>query len=395
MSLDDAPALTDTPAALTAAADLLSSAPRIAVDTEFLRVSTFYPVLGLLQLGTDSQHWLVDPLALSDLSPLAPLFSATGPVKILHACSEDLEVLQAVFGSALGPIHDTQILLAFAGEGLQLGYAASVAKVLDVTLEKDAARSDWLQRPLSAIQRRYAALDVVYLPALYDAVRASLEAKGTWAWAVAESEAVCRPPQPQPDDALWRSHSQAWRLGPQQRAALQAITAWREDTARRRNVPRGFLLKPSTIFALAQSLPTRSEQLMQLPDVHPRTVRQDGSVWLSLVAEAKARAPEACPAPVDAPLPREAQALMTALRGAIDPVAQAHQVPMDVLWRKRLADRVVAAVLATGAVESVADVISDWRAPLLVTPVMSVLHEHQSLWRPWRSASGQSASMSL
>lgn len=158
----------------------------LALDTEFIRVDTFFPRLGLVQLGDGQGEALVDPLAIPSLQALAPLLGPSGPCKVLHACSEDLEVLSPLVPQGLGVIHDTQIALAMLGEGLQVGYQKALQLMLGIDIPKDASRSDWLARPLSMQQCDYAALDVRHLPALYAAARERLQARELWLLFVAE-----------------------------------------------------------------------------------------------------------------------------------------------------------------------------------------------------------------
>lgn len=361
----------------------LVAAPFLALDTEFMRTNTFFPIFGLLQIGSADRQWLIDPLAVPDLSPLSPLLGPAGPLKVMHACSEDLEVLSAVLPEGLGEVHDTQVALAFLGEGLQLGYQGALKQVLDIDIAKDAARTDWLQRPLTPEQLRYARLDVEHLPALYETLRTRLQARDLWSFYVAECQEVCRLPVPPPAETLWREHGNAWRLSAQGRAALQGLMVWREQEAVVRNVPRGHLLKPTTLFALAWQLPTRVTQLAQVVDMNPRVARRDGEALLALLDEARQRPAAACPPPVPAPLPREAGRLFDALKHSLKPMATQLGLPLEVLWRKRLAERVVDAVVADG-LPALPMALTGWRQPWLLAPLQDCLQAHEASWLAWR-----------
>ena len=139
----------------------------VAVDTEFMRTDTFYPIAGLIQLGDGKVCYLVDPLSITDFSPLRELMLDEKVVKVLHSCSEDIEVFVSLLGEVPSPIFDTQIAAAFAGLGFSLGYAGLVKAVLNIDVPKDETRSDWLQRPLSESQIKYAALDVAHMLIVY------------------------------------------------------------------------------------------------------------------------------------------------------------------------------------------------------------------------------------
>ncbi|HEY0892485.1 MAG TPA: ribonuclease D, partial [Cellvibrio sp.] len=139
----------------------------IAVDTEFMRSDTFYPIAGLLQIGDGKGCYLIDPLAIKNLAPLRELMLDTAVTKVLHSCSEDLEVFQRWLGVVPAPLFDTQIAAAFAGLGFSLGYSGLVKNLLTIEIPKDETRSDWLQRPLSVAQLNYAALDVAHMLVVY------------------------------------------------------------------------------------------------------------------------------------------------------------------------------------------------------------------------------------
>lgn len=373
---------------IATAQGLTESLPRwqraspLALDTEFIRVDTFFPRLGLIQLGDGQGEALLDPLAVTDLSPLAALLGPSGPLKILHACSEDLEVLTPLASQGLGELHDTQIALALLGEGLQVGYQRALQLVLGIDIPKDASRSDWLQRPLTPQQRDYAALDVRHLPALYAALCERLHVRGLMDWYLAECGEACRLPAPIIPDQAWLGHGHAWKLAPQGLAVLRAVMAWREREAVARNVPRGHLIKPVSAFELARRQPRNLLQLADIPELNPRIARRDGVAILALIAEAAALPVEACPPPQPTPLPREAGALYDALKHDLQPLAGSLGLPLEVLWRKRLADRLIHDAVDHG-IEAALAGLDGWRAPLLQPRVAEVLRAHHDVLSAW------------
>ena len=155
-------------------------APALAIDTEFVRERTYFPRLGLIQVGDGEIASLIDPLALSDLSPLEEILDAPETLKVIHSASQDLEIFFRVFGRFPRPILDTQEAAAVAGVGAGLGFGRLVADRLGVELAKGETRTDWTARPLSEAQLAYAAADVAYLMPLYGSLRAELEAQGRW-----------------------------------------------------------------------------------------------------------------------------------------------------------------------------------------------------------------------
>lgn len=357
----------------------------LALDTEFIRTDTFYPRLGLVQLGDGAGEALVDPLAVGSLAALDAVLGPQGPLKILHACSEDLEVLTPLTSHGLGEVHDTQIALSFLGEGLQVGYQKALQLVLEIDIPKDAARSDWLARPLSQAQRDYAALDVRHLPALYARLRERLGDAGLWDWFVAECREACRLGAPVDPGTAWQDHPNAWRLRPRELAVLRALMAWREREAVARDVPRGHLLKPPVLFELARRQPGNLFALLETPEINPRVARRDGEALLALIAAARALPESDWPQRLLPPLPREAGSVYDALKQAMQRVAGQHGVPLEVLWRKRLADRVVLAAVDHG-IDAALAALTGWRAPLLQAPLATALSAHADDLATWRAA---------
>ena len=373
---------------IATAQGLAQSLPRwqqaapLALDTEFIRTDTFFPKLGLVQLGDGQGEALIDPVAIPDLRALDAVLGPQGPLKILHACSEDLEVLTPLTATGLGTVHDTQIALALLGEGLQVGYQKALQLVLEIDIPKDVSRSDWLQRPLSQQQRDYAALDVRHLPALYAELKSRLRARGLWPHYEAECAEACRLPAPVDPGTAWMDHPNAWRLAPRELAVLRALMAWREEQAVARDVPRGHLLKPPALFDLARRQPRNLLGFGDINELNPRVARRDGSELLDLIAAARALPESQWPARLPPPLPREAGSVYDALKAALQPVADAAGLPLEVLWRKRLADRVVLAAVDRGIEAGLAR-LGGWREPLLCATVADVLRQHQEALRGW------------
>ena len=236
----------------------------LGLDTEFVRTNTFYHRLGLIQVSDGRASWLVDPLAARDLSPLAEVFRSPG-VKVLHSASEDIEVFYRALGVLPAPLFDTQIAGAFAGKGAFLSYQKLVAACLGVELAKEETRTDWMARPLSAGQLAYAAEDVAFLiPALRAARGASSTALGRLAWVFEDSAALLDTARFQEDDeTAYLRIKGAGRLDRRQLGALQTLAAWREQEARRRDLPRNFVLKEGLLLDLATRRPKVARDFQQ------------------------------------------------------------------------------------------------------------------------------------
>ena len=130
---------------------------RVAVDTEFQRTDTFYPIPGLIQIGCNQKAYLIDPQAITDFSPFVDLLNDTAVLKLVHAASEDLELFAHCYGATPRPLFDTQTACAFLGLGLSVGYQRLLNTLFELDVDKHETRSDWLQRPLTQSQQRYAA----------------------------------------------------------------------------------------------------------------------------------------------------------------------------------------------------------------------------------------------
>ena len=189
MSFDYSLCWVDTPEGLQAACEALTTADLVALDTEFFRESSFFPVPALIQLTAGEVVYLIDPQAIAASDDLRQLLSA-GPPKLIHACSEDLDVLALWAGVTVAPLVDTQIAESFLGADPAMGYRRLVAQRCGVDLPKEETRSNWLERPLTPAQLDYAALDVVYLPVIWEQQRQALATLGRERWFEEECEAL-------------------------------------------------------------------------------------------------------------------------------------------------------------------------------------------------------------
>ncbi|HEX4869435.1 MAG TPA: ribonuclease D [Moraxellaceae bacterium] len=361
-------------AGLAAMAAALAGRESLALDTEFMRVDTFHPRLALIQVGDGDTEYLVDPLGISDFSPLAPLLLDAAPRKVLHACSEDIEVLCRLLGRKPEGILDTQIGTAFLGQGLQVGYAKALQDNINVEIRKDESRSDWLQRPLSPGQVAYAALDVKFLPALYEQVRGELERRGLTAYFEADCRLMLDELDFNPDpQLLYRDANNAWRLRRQELAVLRALLAWREESARRRDLPRTFLIRNASLFELARKQPATAQALAAIEDMSPRILRKEGDAILAVIAEARRLPEDTWPARLPVPLPRESRDLFDDLRKAARAVAARTGVPEEVLLRKKHVEALVLGRVDLGAEAPLPRAFRGWRGEVLLPVLEPVL----------------------
>lgn len=234
----------------------------IGLDTEFMRVDTFFPRLALVQVNIAGEIALLDPLALDGLAALAPRLGDAATVCVMHSASEDLEALALAVPQGLGQLFDTQIAAAMAGLGAGLSYQKLVAALTGVDLPKAETRSDWLRRPLSAEQLDYAAQDVVHLAALHRQLEQRLDELGRRAWHAEDcqrllAKARSRDGDPQPQ----RGFKPAAEWPRAQQALLRRVLLWREATARRVDKPRPWLLDDPHIIDFVLRPPRDSDEL--------------------------------------------------------------------------------------------------------------------------------------
>ncbi|HWA62471.1 MAG TPA: ribonuclease D, partial [Caulobacteraceae bacterium] len=234
-------------AALSRFCASLAASPFIAVDTEFMRETTYWPKLCLVQAAGPDTAATIDPLAEGlDLAPFLALMADKAITKVFHAARQDVEIFSNL-GQIPAPLFDTQIAAMAGGFGEQIAYDALVRQLLRIEVDKSSRFTDWARRPLSDAQLTYALGDVTHLAKLYPKLRERLEREGRLAWVTEEMAALGDPANYDVDpENAWR------RLRPRKfnaryLAAFRAAAAWRERTAQTRDQPRGRILKDEAI----------------------------------------------------------------------------------------------------------------------------------------------------
>ncbi len=346
--------------------------PYIAVDTEFLRTETFFPIAGLIQIGDGDRAFLIDPLAITEWAPLVEVLRAPGVIKVLHSCSEDLEVFHHLCGVVPQPLFDTQLAAAYLGMDFSMGYSRLVQALLNVDLPKDETRSDWLQRPLSPTQLLYAANDAIHLAELYQVLAPRLDAAGLTGWLLSDTADQCScVGLIQDPDTAYRTVKQAWRLKPAELAILKVLAAWRESESRARDQARNRLLRESTMCPLAQRQPDTLQALSKIEDMHPRSVRQDGQVILELIRQGQSVPEDQWPAPLPEPLPADANKLLKALRKVGQQYAMQLGMAPEIMLRKKVLEAIVRTGYPGGPY-SLPDELSGWRRTLMGERLLEV-----------------------
>lgn len=351
--------LVTTPAALEAAVFRLQAATRLAVDTEFMRERTYYPQLCLVQVATETDCVLVDPLAGLDLRPLLELLAEPGKLKILHAARQDLEVLLLAGGRVPQPVFDTQVAAALLGFAPQVGYAELVARQLGHSIDKGQTRTDWSRRPLTPEQLAYAADDVHHLLQLHAELAAALESRGRTAWAAEDALGLASPALYRTDPAdAWRRLKSLGRLTATGQQVARALAQWREQRAIDSDKPRGWILADESLHAMASLAPQSVEDLERIRSLPPAVIRKRGEELLRVMATARGAPPDAGAVEVPRRPTPEETARAAKFMQVVRAEAEALGIAAEVLATRRDVD-----ALAQGARD--VPLLSGWRRAVI------------------------------
>jgi len=361
--------LIQDPGELETAVFRLRGADRLAIDTEFMRERTYHPQLCLVQIGTEADCFLVDPLAALDLAPLHALLADRSKLKILHAARQDLEVLLLSGGRVPGPLFDTQVAAAFLGFAPQVGYADLVARQLGHSIDKGQTRTDWSRRPLTPAQLAYAADDVKHLLTLHSELQAALLTKGRAEWVADEIAACENPALYRTDPALaWKRLKGLNRLRPVEQSAARALAEWRERRALESDKPRGWILADEALYGLATREPVSVEALESVPALPPGVLRKRGDELLELLRSARA---DLSAVPLMAPKRPEPEqtALATRLLQVVRDVAAELDLGAEVLATRKDVEAIAFGSMALDD----SPLLRGWRAEVLGPKLRSAL----------------------
>jgi len=253
------------------------------VDTEFVGEGRYYPDVGAIQVSTDGQKALIDPLAVRDLSSLKALLTDPRLEKVFHAASQDLAIFYRLLGEPVAPVFDTQIAAALLGYDEQISFARLVERTAGVVLPKSHSFTDWLRRPLSAKQIEYALEDVRYLEPAYQHLVTELATRGRLSWAREEFAALEDPGRFTPADPreLYAQFRGAERLNAADLARLRELVAWREETARAQNIPSGRIAMDLVLLELARRPRQSVAELREIRGLRANQVERFGKELLA------------------------------------------------------------------------------------------------------------------
>ncbi len=338
--------------------------PAVGLDTEFVRERTFFARLGLIQVADSEGCYLVDMVSIGDREPLVDVVRAPEVTKVFHSPSEDLEIFHHALGCAPVPLFDCQVAATLCGLGGSLGYVHLVSRLFDVELGKGVQRSNWLRRPLSEEQVRYAGLDVAYLPPAHERLQARLHELGREAWAEEEFGRLLKNAEARLGPEWSYSRLRRPGMSRRQLAALRTVCEWRERRARRRDVPRGFVLKDETLVDVARRLPRTSEDLAPVKSLGPRQARRYGPKLLELVRGARSLPEDRLPDRLERSGRRSSSGLSEGLRKLVAGVAADLDVPAELLVPRRTLEAWAARSLERGRWVWPAEV-DGWRRSVL------------------------------
>ncbi|MDP2562195.1 ribonuclease D [Psychrobium sp. 1_MG-2023] len=349
----------------------------LAIDTEFVRERTYHAALGLIQAYDGETLALIDPVAIDDLSSFWHLLTLPSLTKVIHAGSEDFEVFRHNASVTLTPLFDTQVAAALAGYGVSLGYAKLINEFCNIELDKGESRTNWLARPLSESQLKYAANDVAYLYQVYKPLVSALEEQDKLSLCLEECRRLAEKTNEKPADEKYFDISNAWQLNPQQLAVLKELAQWRQMEAIKRNLAQGFILKDNELFAIAKACPKSGNGLRAIDNIHPMVVKRHGKKIVSIVVAALEL--DVLPTPltrlIDYPAYKKT---FKAIKGLVEQTAEKSGIPKEIIASKKLIHEVLsyywkpefqekqlpAPVLLTG-----------WRKQLLAEKVLPLIKQ--------------------
>ncbi|ANL46217.1 ribonuclease D [Rhizobium phaseoli] len=361
----------ETTADLAAACKELAKSDFITIDTEFLRETTFWPELCLIQMASPTLEVLVDPLAKGiDLAPFFELMADTKVLKVFHAARQDIEIIFNRGNLIPHPIFDTQVAAMVCGFGDSVSYDQLVSRIKNVHIDKSSRFTDWSRRPLSDKQLEYALADVTHLRDVYLSLKAELDREGRTSWLTEEMNILeARETYDMHPDDAWQRLKMRLRK-PQELAIVKYVAAWREREARARNVPRSRVLKDDAIYEVAQQQPKDAEALGRLRTIPKGWERSaSGAAVVEAVNAALALPKADMPhVPRQTQAPEGAAAAVELLKVLLKLISEKHGVAPKVIANSEDLDKIA----ADGEKADVA-ALHGWRRDLFGEPALLLI----------------------
>jgi ribonuclease D len=360
---------------LAALCQRLAGHPFVTVDTEFLRETTYYPRLCLIQLAGPAESAIVDPLAPGlDLAPFFALTKDGGVVKVFHAARQDLEIIWNLGGLVPSPIFDTQVAAMVCGYGDSVSYEQLANDFAKARIDKSSRFTDWSRRPLTNQQLAYAESDVTHLRAVYLELKTQVETQGRADWLEDEMAILSAPAtyDLKPEDAWQRLKGRVRK--PRELAVLMEVAAWREEEAQTRDVPRSRVLKDDAVIDISIRAPKSADamaDLRSLPKGFERS--RAGAELLDAVARGLDRDPKTLP-PIERPRARNGTG------GTVDLLKVLRRIVAE---QARVAPKIIATVDEPDdlAADDAADVacMKGWRRELFGEKALALKHGQVAL----------------
>lgn len=322
------------PQALEAVLPALEAVDVLAIDTEFMRERTYFARLCLVQVATADEVYVIDAIALEGvLGGLARVLAAPATLKVLHAGSQDIEVLLRATGVTPSPVFDTQVAATLAGFPTQVGYAQLVKELAGVAIDKADTFTDWSVRPLSETQLAYAAEDVRHLIAVYRLLRERLERDGRLGWLAEDFERMADPATYGVDPyAQYLRVKRASTLDRRSLGVLREVAAWRELEAQRRDLPKRWLVSDESLVEIARRRPKTVEQLSAIRGVSDRVASRQGGGLIEAVRRGESVPDDELPRlPKRTRVPRDTQPIADLLSAVVRIRAGEHGVAPTLL----------------------------------------------------------------
>ncbi len=350
----------------------MSDCSPVALDTEFIRTRTFYPIPALYQLNGAGDIALIDATHKGDWSVFKRLLASSNHVKIMHACSEDLEVFLRHFRLVPSNLFDTQVAHAFISEDFSISYARLVHAQFGVELDKQETRSNWLLRPLSTRQQDYAADDVHYLLELHSIIQEKLVSLGRMEWFEEEMQSVLKPNGVTPAN-YFRSVKRSRSLSSLELSRLQEMCLWREKQARSEDVPRSQIVKDEYLVSIAALSKPDPAELRKI--LSHRSNEKYGKHIADAFEAGHARPQKDHPVPNGAPLTQSQGNVIKKLKKHANQVATELKMAPELLGRKRDLESSLRSFLENG---ELADVHTGWRKKLVGDEFLNIMDKSAS-----------------
>lgn len=345
------------------------------LDTEFIKVDTLWPKLGVFQINVENNVYLLDGTTLDLTEFWNKLFRAQQ--NVFHACSEDIDLIyHYAQHKTLNNVLDTQVGMSFLGHGLQVSYQNALKQMLDVDIDKGETRSNWLARPLSPAQLSYAANDVLYLMNLSEKVKQELDSKSLLHFALEDCQHLTQEIATETPLHLLYQDIGNYRHSRRQLMQLQQLAVWREHMVKALNTPRSFILKNSSMIDLVEKNPKNAFQLSGVKDIRQNVVREHGKTILDLVKFLPEQAD--WPLRMARPIRHSSKDVGEKIDHLIQNVVNETSIPKEVLMRKKWMNALHQHVVFHNDEQDLPDYLLGWRYDLLTQPLIQLLRRDES-----------------